>query len=60
MDIGPVRRRLTAEPVSSPVPGEESSPVEPVEPAVLGTERPAAADAVTPATVTTTRPEPAR
>jgi hypothetical protein len=24
MDIGPVRRRLTAEPISSPVPGEDS------------------------------------
>ncbi|MDD7968367.1 hypothetical protein [Actinomycetospora lemnae] len=25
MDIGPVRRRLTAEPISSPVPGESST-----------------------------------
>ncbi|GLZ50173.1 hypothetical protein Acsp06_63580 [Actinomycetospora sp. NBRC 106375] len=24
MDIGPVRQRFTAEPISSPVPGEES------------------------------------
>ena len=53
MDIGPVRRRLTAEPVSSPVPGEES-PL--VEAAVLDAGHPAPADA----TVTTTRPEPAR
>ncbi|WP_166660044.1 hypothetical protein [Actinomycetospora succinea] len=50
MDIGPVRRRLTAEPVSSPVPGEESWPVEP---ATLESEQ---ADA----TVPTPRPEPAR
>ncbi|MEJ2862080.1 hypothetical protein [Actinomycetospora flava] len=53
MDIGPVRRRLTAEPVSSPVPGEES-PV--VEPAMLDAEHPASADAAVP----TPRPEPAR
>jgi hypothetical protein len=31
MDIGPVRRRLTAEPISSPVPGEDSPTLEPVE-----------------------------
>ena len=30
MDIGPVRRRLTAEPISSPVPGEDSPEREPV------------------------------
>ncbi|MFC5138417.1 hypothetical protein ACFPK1_09265 [Actinomycetospora rhizophila] len=53
MDIGPVRRRLTAEPVSSPVPGEASPPVEP---AVPETEHPAPADAA----VTTPRSEPAR
>ncbi|WP_433782051.1 hypothetical protein ACQPX6_19305 [Actinomycetospora sp. CA-101289] len=29
MDIGPVRRRFTAEPVSSPVPGEKPSVHEP-------------------------------
>ena len=29
MDIGPVRRRFTAEPISSPVPGEESVMHEP-------------------------------
>ncbi|PVZ05376.1 hypothetical protein [Actinomycetospora cinnamomea] len=29
MDIGPVRRRLTAEPISSPVPGEEPAMPEP-------------------------------
>ncbi|MDD7942615.1 hypothetical protein PHK61_29805 [Actinomycetospora lutea] len=52
MDIGPVRRRLTAEPVSSPVPGEESWLVEP---AMLETEHPAPADATV-----ATRPEPAR
>ncbi|MEJ2889238.1 hypothetical protein [Actinomycetospora aeridis] len=49
MDIGPVRRRLTAEPVSSPVPGEEW----PVEPAPVS-------EQAAGTTVPTPRPEPAR
>ena len=37
VDIGPVRRRFTAEPTSSPVPGEEPSVHEPsaLEPSAL-------------------------
>jgi hypothetical protein len=52
MDIGPVRRRLTAEPVSSPVPGDETPVVDPV---TLPREHPAA-DALE----TTSQAEPAR
>lgn len=55
MDIGPVRRRLTAEPISSPVPGEDSPTFEPtpeptLEPAVTEHEQDA------PETVVSTRP----
>lgn len=60
MDIGPVRRRLTAEPLHSPVPGEESWVHEAPAHERTADERPPASPAQDIVPSTRARAEPAR
>ena len=57
MDIGPVRRRFTAEPLRSPVPGEEPGVHEPPATARV-TDDPATAPTRDTVPTTGARPEP--
>ena len=58
VDIGPIRQRLTAEPISSPVPGEQSWETSGPEP--VTDERAAAAGVPDIVPTTRTAGEPAR